>query len=241
MRKHSSRHLICPLSIATLALLLALPAQAAVIQVAITGLTENTSVASGDPCATGLSGDGACDGQLMVFDVLVDLAAAPADTNSATNVGNYWMPVVPGFMTATATINDQSFILPVHVGVNQSIDLYDNLDTAFGVLDRIQFSFVGGDFATSFSAQPNVVLQGGSFSGDALSLLGTIADSPLVFSGPLSLSFGSFAFAGATGEVTGLIRISEVSLAPVPAPPALLLFGTALASMAGYRWRKKRL
>lgn len=229
------------LPIAALALLLAAPSQAALIQVTLTGLTENTDVVSGDPCGTGL-GVGACNGQAMQISIQINTDEAPADSNAAADLGQYSKPIPPGFLAATATINGRVFTLPVEASVNHTVDLYDDLNTGpFGVRDRVQFGMVGANAGgtVTFTATPNVVMTPGAFTGDALELLASIAGSPLLFSGSTSLSFGSFDFSNASGQVAGLFRLSQVEFSPVPAPPALWLLGTAVAGLAARRWQRR--
>jgi hypothetical protein len=49
--------------------------QAALVQVTMTGLTDNTFVGSGDPCGTGLSGGNACNSKSIVISiVIIDVA-----------------------------------------------------------------------------------------------------------------------------------------------------------------------
>lgn len=229
------------LPIAYLALLLSAPSQAAVIQVTLTGLTENTTAFSGDPCGSGL-GIGACDGEAMQISIQIDTDSAPADSNIAADLGQYSKPIPPGFLAATATINGRVFTLPVEASVNHTVDLYDDLNTGpFGVRDRVQFGMVGANAGATetFTATPNVVMTPGAFTGDALELLATIAGSPLLFSDTTSLSFGSFDFSNANGRVAGLFRLSQVEFSPVPAPPAVWLLGTAVAGLVVRRWQRR--
>lgn len=219
-----------------------LPAQAAQIQVSLTGLTDNTFVSSGDPCGTGLTGGNACNSQTIVINLLVDTGAAPADTNASATVGNYRVITGPGFISGSATLNGRTFTLPVATAVDHTIDVYDNVNGgAFGILDRVQFAVLGSNVGNtvSFSVTPNVLMAGATYAGDGLDLLDDIAGSPLVFNGLQSLSNGSFNFKNATGEVLGQYRLSSVAFSgsAVPAPPAVWLLGTAVAGLAARRFR----
>jgi len=232
-----------PFIAASLALLVAAPSQAALIQVAMSGFTDNTEVQSGDPCLTGTTGPNACNSQLIVMNVVIDTGTAPADTNAAANLGNYRSVTSPGYMTATATINGNTFVAPLAMNVDHTVDIYDNLDAGgFGILDRVQFLVAGVSpgFVDSFTIFPNVLMTSGAFSGDALDVLGDIVGSPLAVSGNLSLSNGSFNLRNGTGSVVGQYRLSSVafSTAVVPAPPALWLLGTAVAGLMARRLRR---
>lgn len=223
-----------------IALLAPGPSVAAIIQVAMTGGTDNTFVGSGDPCGTGLSGGNACNGQTIVINLAIDTAAAPADSDAAGNQAYYSTGTAPGFVTGSATINGHLFVMPSVFQFNfgQTIELFDNLDGgSFGTLDRVQFGIDGRNASETFAVGPNLLMTSGAFSGDTLDVLGTIAGSPLATSGSLQLSNGSFNFANASGQVQGQYRLSSVafSVAAVPLPASIWLLGTAVLGVFGGR------
>lgn len=229
--------------VAALALLCAGPGQAALVQVTMTGLTDNTFVGSGDPCGTGLSGGNACNNKSIVISILIDTGSAPADQLSATDQGYFGAGSAPGFLQASATIGGLAFAYPAVVQFNfgQTVETFDNLDGGgFGILDRVQFGISGGNPSESFSVSPNVIMTSGAFSGDTLEGLAQVGAAPLAVSGSLALSNGSFNFTNATGQVQGQYRLSQASFAPavVPAPPAVWLLGTAVAGLALRRARR---
>jgi len=230
-------------AVALASLLLATPSQAALIQVTITGLTDNTFVGSGDPCGTGLTGGNACNSKTIVISAVVDTGAAPADSDAATGIGRYRTVISPGFISGSATIDGRLFTLPVATNVDHTIDIYDNVNGgSFGILDRVQFALVGAGSGVEFTATPNVIMTSAAFSGESLDLLAGVVGSPVLVSGQPSFGNGSFNFVNATGAVLGQYRLSAVSFASavVPAPPALWLLGTAVAGLVARRWRAGR-
>jgi len=227
--------------LAALALLCAAPGQAALIQVTMTGLTDNTFVESGDPCGTGLTGGNACNSKTIVITAVIDTGAAPADSDAAANLGKYRTVLPPGFISGSATIDGRLFTLPVASNVNQSVDLYDDANAgSFGIIDRVQFAMVGAGSGAEFTATPNVTMTSGAFAGDSLDLLADVVGSPLFVSGQPTFGNGSFNFINATGAVLGQYRLSSVSFAEtvVPAPAALWLLGTGVMGLAARRWRQ---
>ncbi|MDH5277261.1 MAG: hypothetical protein OEW88_12630 [Gammaproteobacteria bacterium] len=227
--------------LASTLLLFASPGHAALIQVTMTGLTDNTFVGAGDPCGTGLSGGNACNNKALVITVQVDTGAAPADQDGTAGHGFYQVVSPPAFLGASATIGGLPFALPgvVTSSFGQSVEMFDNIDSGLGfMVDRAQFGVSGTSDTESFSVSPNVLMTSGAFSGDTLDLLAGIVGSPLAFAGQLSLSNGAFNFSNATGQVQGQYRLSQVAFSVVPAPPSLWLLGTAVAGLLGRRIRR---
>jgi hypothetical protein len=223
---------------------IAAPGHAALVQVTMAAVADNTFVGGGDPCGTGLTGGSACNGEALTIDIVIDTDAAPADQDDAANRGFYRLMTSPGFITANLTINGHLFLLPADASISsdQPVEMVDDLDAssvALGLLDRVEFAVSGASASESFSASPKLLLTSGAFSGDALATLGTIAGSPLAISGSLSLSNGAFNVSNATGQVSGQYRPSQVSFSTVPAPAVGWLEGTAVTVLLGRGWRRR--
>ena len=243
-RLHGWRSLPSLLIPAALALLAAAPGHAALVQVTMAAVAENTFVGGGDPCGTGQTGGNACNGEALTIDIVIDTDAAPADQDDAADRGSYLATTSPGFITANLTINGHLFLLPADASMsfNQSVEMVDDLDGSsigLGLLDRVEFVVSGDSASQSFSASPKLLMSGDAFTGDALATLGTIAGSPLAISGIGSLSNGAFSVSNATGQVSGQYRPSLVSFSTVPAPPVGWMEGTALTVLLGRGWRQR--
>lgn len=214
---------------------LATPAEAALVQLNLSGGTANTFVGSGDPCGTGLTGGNACNSQWMYVSLLIDTANTSADLIPADPADGYYNAVAqPGFISGSATINGNTFSIPGTFFYNfiQTVEVRDNY---FGV-DQAIFGVDGGNATDRFSLGGTLNLAGDPFSGDSLNVIaGLQGNAPLVN----NQAFGTFNFTGASGQVQGNYVIDQASFATtVPVPAAGWLLATGAVAVLHYRRRK---
>lgn len=216
-----------------ISLFIGVTVEAAIVQLNLTGGTDNTFVGSGDPCGTGLSGGNACNSQVLNLSLLIDTSNTAADGFPADPADGYYGAIgAPGFITGSATINGNVFSIPATFLFNFS-QVVEIRDDYFG-FDQVIFGVDGGNATDRLSAGATLNLTGNPFSGDALDVIAGLQGNVSLNN---NMAFGTFNFTGATGQVQGNVVFNQASFAAVPAPAAGWLLATAAVAALRYRRR----
>jgi hypothetical protein len=234
-------------------------ASALPIQVDVTAVTANTFISSGDPCATGTTGIGACNGLPIVMQFIIETDDAPADSDPATQHSLYRDNEPPGFIVASATINGQLFSMPGSFTFNfdHSVEIYDDVTISMQSYDRVLLGVSGGNAGAAAALSANInraaVINGNgtagenlvltanllllpdSFTGDGFGALTQIQGSPLAGTD----SNGGFNVTNATGSVLGQFEVTSIAVTAIPAPPVAWLVVATFVTLAG-RARRRR-
>lgn len=223
-------------------------AEAAVIKATVTGVTRNSNVISGDPCATGLSGAGGCDNQSLVFEFLIDDVLAPPDQNVAPSIGCFCYfatsPHSTIFLTGTASLNGQQFSsIPAPAPAVQPLvfrQLVILKNNVAGAGDSVALQLDGesasggGAVDRRFNVNTNVDVPILTLAAPRLSSIESLSIS----SADIVFEASGFEFMSPTGHVTGGFAVTSMvfSLVPEPSLAALLaLGGCALALVRSQR------
>lgn len=185
------------------------------------GSFESSSVDPGGSFATLLAGDASINGWTV--------------TASIDYIGGYWLASDGNrsldLNAGAAGGIEQTFDTIVGVRYEVKFDLAGN-PTCGPTTKQMQVQVVGGDsmvatFDTSNQSQANMGWNERTFFFVATSPSTTLRFTSLIGS--------------ACGPALDNVRVTAVGAAtPVPAPHAALLLGAGLASLLGYRWRRKK-